>query len=455
MSDRHAVKIAYIGGGSRYWAYELMADLALSEHLDGHLALYDIDHAAAASNVKVADDIFSRPEAVASFTVTAEKTPAAALKGADFVVCSIEPGPVTMRYADLVIPATYGILQTVGDSTGPGGIFRALRSIPVKAHYAHLVMQHCPGAWVINYTNPMTLCTAAMYAAEPSIRAFGCCHEVFGTQWYLAGLAARTFGAAAVDRTDIRLDIAGVNHFTFATKAVWNGNDLFAMLRRHGRESFFADRTTEARRRIKKGEWFSSDKLIAYDFFRRFGAFGAAGDRHLAEFVPWYLTSEKNLHRWGVVLTPYWWRLEKAKQHRRSTRYHCAQLKRSGEEGVAQITALLGGSPLDTNVNLPNKGQIAGAPLGTIVETYAQFRKNSIQPVVAGSLPPGLSQLVNRVIAVQQMTLDAGLHCDRDRAFQALLNDPLVNIPTDAAWKMFGEMLVHAKKYLPGWKIRG
>jgi len=313
-------------------------------------------------------------------------------------------------------------------------------------------MELCPEAWVINYTNPMTLCTAALYAAEPDIKAFGCCHEVFGTQHYLAGLVEKWFRVPRPRRQEIALDIAGVNHFTFATAASWNGSDLWPRLRAMAAgDRLFADRSRTAAARARKGEWFSSDKLIALDFLRRFDALGAAGDRHLAEFVPWYLTSERELHRWGVVLTPYAWRLARSRSHRRSTTYNRATLNPSGEEGVAQMCALMGLAPLDTNVNLPNRGQMAGVQPCAVVETYAQFRRGTVTPLVARPLPEGVAQLVRRIVAVQQMTLQAAMERDRDLAFQAMLNDPLVSIPTDKAWRMFNEMVRYTKAMLPGW----
>jgi alpha-galactosidase len=136
-----------------------------------------------------------------------------------------------------------------------------------------------------------------------------------------------------------------------------------------------------------------------------------------------------------------------------STTYSKATLNPSGEEGVAQMLALLGVKPLDTNVNLPNRGQMPDAPDDVIVETYAQFRQDSVKPVVSEPLPSGASTLVNRVIDVQDMTLEAAMTRDKELAFEAMLNDPLVNIPTDKAWKMFNEMLVHTRKELPGWRI--
>ncbi len=452
MKDNREIKIAYIGGGSRGWAKHLMMDLALAPELAGELLLYDIDMRAAKANEKVAADIFGHGEALTKFKVRAVRTDKEALKGADFVVMSIEPGPVAMRYADLEIPAKYGIVQTVGDSTGPGGIARALRAIPIYADYARKIMEHCPDAWVINYTNPMTICTATLHAAAPGIKAFGCCHEVFGTQKMLAELVSKWFKVPVPDRKEIVLDIAGVNHFTFASSAKWEGRDLFPLLKKHvAAKGFFSDLSGKARSRKRKEQWFESDNLIAFDFFAGFGVLGAAGDRHLAEFVPWYLRSEKDIHRWGVVLTPLKWRIDRL---RKLPSYKPEKhLKKSGEEGADQMIALLGMRNLCTNVNLPNAGQMDPLAGGAVVETYANFSRDSIRPVVSGRLPPIVESLVKRVSEVQTMTLKAGLEKDRDMALQAMMNDPLVNIQPDKARKMFAEMLSYQKSMMRGWKI--
>ncbi|MHC4916612.1 MAG: family 4 glycosyl hydrolase [Planctomycetota bacterium] len=451
---RKKIRIAYIGGGSRNWAHFLMKDLALCPHLTGELALYDIDRPAARANVRVAEKIFGHPDAVTSFRTVAVRSAREALKGADFVVMSIEPGPITMRHADLEIPARYGIVQPVGDSTGPGGLLRSLRTVPVYADYARRIMDVCPKAWVINYTNPMTLCTSALYAAEPKIRAFGCCHEVFGTQNWLAERVKRWFRVSRPARSEISLDISGVNHFTFATAARWKKKDLFPRLRRElARPGAFRNQTRTARGRKRRGEWFRSSRLVACDLFVRFGALGAAGDRHLAEFVPWYLGSEKELHRWGAVLTPYSYRLKKDREGRRKAYVVPDRLSGSGEEGVAQMLALLGVKPLDTNVNQPNRGQNPDLPLGAVTESYARFRKGSVRPKAAGRLPAALAAHMRLVCEGQQLTLRAALERDKDLAFQVLLNDPLVHLPTDRAWKMFTQMLRGARKMLPGWKV--
>ncbi len=454
--DKVRIKIAYIGGGSRYWARDLMADLALSPRLEGSIDLYDIDSAPAEKNVSISRHVFGRPEAVAHFTVRAVRRLPEALKGADFVVISTEPGPISMRYADLVIAEKYGILQPVGDSTGPGGIIRALRAIPEYIGFAQAIGEHCPKAWVINYTNPMTLCTAALHAGFPGIKAFGCCHEVFHTQHRLAALVAKWFRTPRPARMEIKLDIAGVNHFTWATAAFWRGHDLFPRLREEiSRPKFFADATRTAKDHLAHERWFTSPGLVAFDLFRRFGALGAAGDRHLAEFVPWYLEGGvTGLMRWGVIPTPYSWR-----KKRRSLKDHPVEHYRSrpvqpsGEEGVAQIEALMGLGNLDTNVNVPNLGQLSQLPSGHVVETYAQFRRDSLVPMVAHPLPKSAATLVKRIADVQTLTLDAALNRDVHGAFSAMLADPLVHLQTDQAWTMFKAMLRHCRPCLPGWKL--
>lgn len=442
------IKIAFIGGGSRLWAPQLMTDLALSLELAGEIALYDIDHEAARKNVALGQGIFGHRDARSTFAAAAANTLGDALHGADFVVCSIEPGPTRLRYADLEIPRSYGILQTVGDTAGPGGILRSLRAVPIFEGFAHEIAAACPRAWVINYTNPMAVCVAALHAAEPLLKVFGCCHEVYGTQQRLADLAARWFDVPAPPRKEIELEIAGVNHFTFASSARWRGNDLMPRLLDMVEDpALFADRTEQALRRKSEEKWFDSDGIIAYDFLRSFGVMGAAGDRHLAEFVPWYLGSEEVLHRWGVILTPYEWRVRRMKE---SAAFDPrAPLVQSGEEGVGQMKALLGLGPLRTNVNAPNSGQMPGFPHGAVAETYAVLDEDRLAPLPSPRLPDAIESLVSRASMIQRMTLAAARERKPQAAFPALLADPLLRAPTDQARRMFDEMLDYVKEYLP------
>lgn len=441
------IKIAYIGGGSLGWAPKILADLAMCNQLTGEIALYDIDKPAAQRNAERGEALFAHPNAKTTFRITVPETSKEALQGADFVFLSIQPGPIQMFANDLDIPAKYGVVQTVGDTTGPGGISRALRSIPTYVDYAQQIAQCCPDAWVINYTNPMTICTQTLYAAFPDIKVFGCCHEVFGTQKRLAGLVADYFDVPQPPRNEIKLDVTGINHFTFATEARWGEHDLYPMLKEHiANYALWADQTDWCLARISQKDYMPSKGLVAFNFLRLFGVLGAAGDRHLAEFVPWYLVSEAVLHRYGVTVTPSSDRLRERKPKPNAAFLmkdgkYINPLVESDEESVGQILALLGLGDLDTNVNLPNRGQAPDLTMGQIVETNAQFRRNRVTPVVSNTLPKPVNSMVRRVMDVQSMVLEAGLNCDKELAFEALLADPLCRISIDAARTMFDEML--------------
>ena len=449
------IKIAYIGGGSRGWAHKLMNDLALCPQLTGEVALYDIDLPMARLNARWGKRVNASPQARSQWKYTVARGLATALKGADFVVASIQPGPIEMMGSDLNIPRKYGILHTVGDTAGPAGLVRALRSVGDYAKIARAVERHCPETWVINYTNPMTACTRTLYKVFPQIKAFGCCHEVFGTQRDLARLVEKYHGHKPA-RDEIRLNVLGVNHFTWVDRAEYDRIDLLKLFARHSREKGVVRKISEAE--IAKMDYFANKGQVTIDLFRRYGILPTAGERHIVEFVPFYLRDEKTLHRWGVKCTPYSYRIDRYVKMPKDFRRQLAhrkpmKLNTSGEEGVRQIMAVLGLGDLRTNVNLPNVGQIDGLPADAVVETNAYFTRDSVQPEFSGRLPAGVEALVARAVSCQEIIVEAALTRDKHLAFQAVLNDPLTALATDKAWKMFNEMLQATKAMLPGWKI--
>ena len=155
-------RICIIGGGSRLWAIQFLKDLTLQDKADADVVLYDIDMKAAERNKEVADRIFRINGKSSVMTVSVAITLPEGLRGADFVIIAIEPGVIGIRKYDLELPEEYGILQSVGDTTGPGGIMRARRALPLFFDFAREIERNAPDAWVINYTNPLTLCTAAL-----------------------------------------------------------------------------------------------------------------------------------------------------------------------------------------------------------------------------------------------------------------------------------------------------
>jgi alpha-galactosidase len=454
------LKLAYIGGGSRGWAWKLMSDLAMESALEGTVSLYDLNREAAQDNALIGEKISALPESKSRWRYEVAADLKSALTGADFVAISIVPGTFEEMRSDVHAPEKYGIYQSVGDSTGPGGLMRALRTIPIYAEFAKAIAEHCPDAWVINYTNPMTLCTRTLHAVFPGIKAFGCCHEVFGTQKVLAEMVTDMLGLPTPPREEIKVNVLGINHFTWHDKASWRGIDLIPVYRD------FVEKYAESGYHLKQLEnWMSTSPLfrsphrVKFDLFRRYGIIASAGDRHLAEFMPpWYLKDPETVAAWKFALTPVSYRVEhKGKLEEQGKRLASGaepvKIALSGEEGVRQMKALLGLGDLVTNVNIPNRGQLEGAPLGAVVETNAVFSRDSLQPVYAGALPPGLNGLMMRHIHNHETILRAALTRDAELAFQAFVNDPLVTIGVDDARKLFVEMLQNTKKYLPGWKI--
>ncbi len=448
------IKIAYIGGGSRGWAWGFMSDLATAGDMCGTVYLYDIDAEAAKKNEVIGNKVKNAKGCKSAWKYKAVKRISKALDKADFVIISILPATFDEMESDVHLPEKYGIYQSVGDTSGPGGIIRSLRTVPMFEEIAENIKKYCPDAWVINYTNPMTVCVRTLYKVFPQIKAFGCCHEVFGTQKTLAAALKDVKGIADVKREDIKVNVVGVNHFTWLTKAQYRDVDLFPIYR----EFAIKYKDTGYSENIDENwfnKFFSSREKVKLDLFLRYGYIAAAGDRHLAEFCPgsWYLNDKKTVKKWGFELTPVSWRKEDLKNRlERSERLFSGEeefeLKETGEEGVQQIRALLGLRDLVTNVNIPNYGQIPNLPRGAVVETNACFRANSLTPVFAGDVPESIYPLISRVCGEQENVVDAALNRSLDDAFNAFVTDANVDIPLDKARALFDEMVENTKKYL-------
>jgi alpha-galactosidase/6-phospho-beta-glucosidase family protein len=454
------LKITYIGGGSRGWAWGLMSDLATEASLSGSVYLYDIDFQAALDNELIGNRLKDREDVKGKWDYKAVKTLEEALTGANFVVISILPGTFDEMHSDVHTPEKYGIYQSVGDTVGPGGLVRALRTIPMYVEIAEALKKYSPDAWVINYTNPMTLCTRTLYEVFPKVKAFGCCHEVFGTQKVLGNALKEIKGIEDAKREDIKVNVLGINHFTWLDKVSYKGMDLMPIYKEFV-DKYYEEGYEEG---TEKDHWmnstFSSTQRVKFDLFKRYGVIAAAGDRHLAEAVPgkWYLKDPETVKSWKFNLTTVAWRKKDLKErleksHKLVTGEKQFELKETGEEGVHQIKALLGLNDLVTNVNIPNYGQMVDVPLGAVVETNALFRRDSITPIMAGKLPDEVHGLVMRQVQNQEAILKAALNKDKKLAFAAFVNDPLVNISLDEAEKLFEEMLQNTKKYLPAWDL--
>src|SRR3954451_14101398 len=230
MTDRNTpipLKIAYIGGGSRGWAQMLMGDLATCPELTGEVVLYDINLESARRNEAFGNWLQDQPGVQSRWRYRAVEQIGDALTGADFVFISIQPGTLEMMGHEIATAEKYGLFFPVGDTTGAPGLMRGLRSAIIYSDFAEAIATHCPTAWVINYTNPMTICTRTLTKVAPELKVFGCCHEVFGTQHLLAELARKYLN---LDRTpsrdEIQVNVLGINHFSWIDRATYQGHDL-------------------------------------------------------------------------------------------------------------------------------------------------------------------------------------------------------------------------------------
>ena len=452
------LKLAYIGGGSRGWAWGLMADLAADEQLSGKISLYDIDFDAAKKNEIIGNRLSARSDVKGDWKYEAVHTLEEALTGADLVIISILPGTLEEMSSDVHTPEKYGIYQSVGDTAGPGGLMRAIRTIPMYETISKGIKECCPKAWIINYTNPMTLCTRSLYEMFPEIKAFGCCHEVFSTQDLFIQMLKDMEGIEGVCRNDIKVNVLGINHFTWIDRASYKGYDLLDLYKKFV-DKYYESGFQNGDKEHWMNSYFSCSHRVKFDLFKRYGLAAAAGDRHLAEFLPpWYLKDPETVTSWMFGLTPVSWRLSqhmkiKEKSSRLVNGEEEVVIKKSGEEGIHQIKALLGLGDIITNVNIPNQGQMVGIPLGSVVETNAVFSRDSLRPVFAGKLPDDVQSLVLRQVLNQETILRAALNRDKEMAFRAFINDPLVTIDIVTARKLFDEMLENTKKYLPDWDI--
>jgi len=445
------LKICYIGGGSRDWAWVLMKDLCFEKEISGLVYLYDINVEAARANEAMGNKLMAASSGQWKFKT--EPSLEKALEGSDFVFISILPGSFENMEIDVHAPEKYGIYQSVGDSVGPGGLNRALRTVPMYVEIAGAIRKWAPTVWVINYTNPMSICTRTLYRVFPDIKAFGCCHEVFNTQKLLARVAVRAGLAASINRKEIVTNVLGINHFTWMDKASWRDIDLFPHYARFV-EEFAESGYDEGGEESWLTSYFGTGRRVEMDLFRRYGLIAAAGARHMAEFCPsyWYLGNPEMVKSWQFSLTPVSWRMQQREELKQKSQAFRDGLEtmvpeHSDEEGILQIKALLGLGNMVTNVNLPNHSQMPDFPSGAVVETNAFFSRDNIQPVITAGLPRPLRSLVLQQVENQEGIIDAALERDPEAAFRTFLNDPQVrSISREDARRLFAYM---TEKTLP------
>jgi alpha-galactosidase/6-phospho-beta-glucosidase family protein len=439
-------RICFIGGGSYNWMPKLLGDLALTPELEGTVVLHDINQTALDDIQRYGRKAIAKADS--HFTIDTTTDLERGLEGADFVVITITTGGLETMGLDLGIPEKYGIYQSVGDTVGPGGLSRALRNVPVMVGIAQTMERVCPNAWMLNLTNPLTVLTRVVGMTAPRIKAMGLCHELFGVR----GGLMRMFGGSV---GDFEMRVAGVNHLIWLLDMTIRGQDGLQMVR---------DFVAEGRAVPMppgRGAWhepFVDRWKLKLQLFDLYGALPAAGDRHLAEFFPYFLTEATGRGEdFGVLLTTIPDRRQQVATARAAV--HAAiqgelpPLSRSPEATADIVSAVANGRSMRTIVNLPNTGQIDNLPRGAVVETLAEITSAGAQPLTVGAIPPGVLSTLQPHVVNQEMIAVAALEGDRQLALQAMVNDPLVP-SLEIARRMLDELIEAHSEFLPQFKRR-
>ena len=458
------MKIVIVGGGSFQWVPTLTTDLALTPSLRAsEVVLQDINAVRLARTAPVVEYVSDLTGA--NFAVRATTDQREALGGADFVLVNITTGGFASMAFDLDIPWRYGIRQPGGDTMGPGGINRALRSIPVLMSIARDMEEVCADAWLLNLTNPMTaLCRSVTKAT--SIKTVGLCHEVTNFRGMLALLAD-------ADWNRIDLSVTGVNHVPVVTAIdLGDGRDGMVFLREvldgkidldvdlgfdlrdddHERPgSFGEDRVP----RHATKRYFVDEYVAGFELFRRFGAFVAPGNRHTLEAFPAMLAPDADWGtRWNVHYTTI------AERERHEARYAADLDKRlsdteppqhrSLEMAAPVIDSLVTGRPRTFPLNVPNTGQCADLPLDTVTESMCVVDRDGVHGRAPVHAPPFLAAWLNRIVAAQEMTVEAALTGNRELVHAAMLLDPHAGtLGLATIEQMTDELLTATNPWLP------
>ena len=406
-------KIAFVGA-SYLFVRNVIKDLARCGAFRGNeLTIYDIEPEPAEVNAALGQRICD--ELAAGLSVRAVHDRADALADAAFVVVCISVGGREAARTDIEICRRHGCDHVIGDTIGPAAVARSLRSVPVVADLAGAIQRHCPAATVINFSNPMSVITATL-ARNTSCPVIGLCHGSHG----MVHLISSAYG---VGFDDVRLDLAGVNHFAFVMSVEVAGRKLpmAEVIDRlaeatSGREPQFRDLATGAGLHYQ----------VVIELGRRLGYMPNNGDRHTAEFLPWFL------HPWKKLYTR-----ERADYDQRIRSHNeladlCRRMARgeapiadldkpSGESAEGIMLSLLHGPPRRYAVNVPNRGAIAGLDDEALVEVYKLVGAEGLANEPPIVLPPHLRNLIERLVIIHEYTIQAARTGRRDLAMQALM----------------------------------
>ncbi|WP_328335100.1 MULTISPECIES: alpha-glucosidase/alpha-galactosidase [unclassified Streptomyces] len=415
-------KIAFIGAGSVVFTQGLLADLfAFPELTDVHIALHDIDPERLATADGAARHIAAERGAAPRVTSHAERREA--LEGADFVINIVQVGMGEATRTDFEVPARYGLRQTIGDTLGIGGIFRALRTFPLLKALGEDIAELCPDAWLLNYTNPMAMNIQYLSQATGLTRVVGLCHSVYWTMRDLSDLLGVAY-------EDVNYLAAGVNHQAWVLRFEQGGTDLYPRL-----DALVAD-DPQLRRRVR------------VDMYRRLGHYPTETSEHSAEYVPWYLHHDEEIERLRLPVGAYLGIVDENVAEYEKTRAALASGSPLPVEGTMEyapqvIHSIVTGTPRTIYGNVPNRGLIDNLPASGTVEVPCLVDALGVQPTRIGALPAQCAALNRTYLSMNDLVVRAALHDEPRHVRQAAMTDPATAaaLPVERIWDLCDDMV--------------
>jgi alpha-galactosidase len=433
-------KIAFIGAGSWGFTRKLVRDLLTFPLLENStIALMDID----AERLDFAQRACQRIVEMGNYPAKVEATMnrAEALRDADYVIVTILAGGLEVWQHDILIPKKYGIDTNIGDTRGPSGIFRALRTIPVMLDIAHDMERYCPQAVMLNYTNPMVMLCRAMQR-ETSIQLTGLCHSVQGT----AEMLARWIGAPM---EEITYTCAGINHMAWYLKYQWKGQDAYPLIRQA----------------ITERAEVYNEEIVRNEMFLALDHYVTESSGHNSEYNWWFrkrpdLIEQYCTHGTGWNPGEYAYILKHYTARQESWRDEAKawfasdkpiDLGRGHEYAAYIMNALEGGEPFQFNGNVANEGLVTNLPPHACVEVPVWASRNGLEALPVGALPPQCAMLTGLSSQIEEMAVEAAITGNPRLVYQAIAHDPLTAAVLSLAEinQMVNEMFEQNGPHLP------
>ncbi len=444
-------KITFIGAGSFGFTRTVLKDILTFPRLsDAKIALMDIDKERLELSRVCCQKIVDAGGYNAEITTFTDRRQA--LEGSDAVIVTILCGGTDVWQHDIKIPKKYGVDICIGDTRGPSGIFRALRTIPVMLSICGDMDELCPDAIMLNYTNPMAMLCHAMHTVYPRLTISGLCHSVQNT----ANMLAQWLG---MTDEDIDYVSAGLNHMSWLIKYEHDGRDMYP----------------EVRKRILTDREVYNQSKLRNDLFLALGYYITEGSRHNSEYSWWFRKRPELIEHYFPPESPLkggyadllkmyqerdkTWRkdLEEWLNHPdwQDPARTDERLERGREYASSIINAWVGGEPYVFHGNVPNTGIVTNLPRGACVEVPVVVRRNRLQPVHVGDLPKPVLSLTALTANNEMLAVEGALQKDVRKVFQAVAHDPLTAavLSLPEIKKMTLEMFAKNKQFLPEYKV--